>query len=156
MTEHTFVADASPLIALTQIDRLHLLHVLSAEIIIPPAVAVEIAPTLPLRPPWIVERPLSRQIDTRIALAELDLGETEVISLGIELGAAGVVLDDRRARRLAEAAGLHVVGTLGVLRLAKRLGLLTVIRPEIEALVAVEFFAGPALIARVLADAGEY
>ena len=51
------VADASPLIALERIGRLELLKALFEEVLIPPAVAAEVAPRL-LLPPWIRERAL--------------------------------------------------------------------------------------------------
>lgn len=155
MNGSPFVADASPLIALAQIDRLWLSPRLFGRVIVPPAVVREIAPTLPRPPAWIVERPLSRPIDAAVVAAGLDPGEGEAFTLALDLGAPGVVLDDRRARRLAPALGLHVVGTLGVLRLAKRRGLLAALRPDIDALAAVGFHFTGELAQRVLLDAGE-
>ena len=44
-------------------------------------------------------------------------------SLGeIEIGARAILIDDRPARKVAEAAGLDVIGTLGLLLEAKRRG----------------------------------
>ncbi len=99
MNAPPFVADAGPLIALAQIGRLELPHRLFTRVVVPPAVAREIAPTLPDPPPWIVVRPLSRPLHPTIARAALDPGESEALSLALELGAAGIVLDDLRARR---------------------------------------------------------
>lgn len=155
MNGNPFVSDASPLIALAQIDRLGLLQRLFEEIAVPPAVAREIAPTLPRPPAWIHERPLSRPVDPASVRAPLDPGESEAMSLALERASPGVVLDDRRARRLAQTLGLHVVGTLGVLLPAKRRGLIPVIRPEIEALDAVRFRFGSDVAQSVLADAAE-
>jgi len=56
------VADASPLIALQQIDQLALLKALFDEVVIPPAVAREVAPRLML-PSWIRERALLQPIE---------------------------------------------------------------------------------------------
>lgn len=56
---------------------------------------------------------------------------------------------------MAHRLGLHVVGTLGVLLLAKRRGPIPAVRPEIEALDAVRFRFGPEIADSVLADAGE-
>lgn len=53
------VADASPLIALQQIDQLGLLRALFEEVFVPPAVAREGALRLTL-PPWVRERALQQ------------------------------------------------------------------------------------------------
>lgn len=155
MSRDPFVSDASPLIALAQIDRLQLIERLFVQVVVPPAVAREITPTLPHPPAWIVERPLSLPLDPAIVRASLDPGESEAISLALERAAPGVVLDDRRARRLAHRLGLHVVGTLGVLLLAKRRRLIPALRPEIEALDRVRFHFGADVARSVLLDAGE-
>ena len=52
------VADASPLIAFQQIGQLHLLQALFTSLLVPPAVAQEVAPSV-IRPSWIVERHLA-------------------------------------------------------------------------------------------------
>jgi hypothetical protein len=87
--------------------------------------------------------------------AGLGDGESEAISLAVELGARWIVLDDRAARRLAQGLGLPVIGTLGLLLAAKRRGLLTVIRPSVDALVRQGFHIASELYERVLSDAGE-
>jgi hypothetical protein len=45
---------------------------------------------------------------------ELDLGEAEAIVLAIKRGADVLLMDERRGRRMAAAAGLTVTGLLGV------------------------------------------
>lgn len=155
MNDATFVADASPLIALAQIDRLWLLRRLFVEVAVPPVVAREIAPTTPQPPAWIVHRPPSRSVDPAIGRASLNPGESEAMSLALERAASGVVLDDRQARRLTQTFGLPVVGTLVILPLAKRRGLLRAARPEIEVLAKVGFFFPPEITREVLADAAE-
>ncbi|HSB61623.1 MAG TPA: DUF3368 domain-containing protein, partial [Vicinamibacteria bacterium] len=95
------VADASVLIALVQISQLPLLESLFAEIVIPPAVAREVAPSLPEPPTWIRIQKPALPLDARVAASSLDAGETEAIALALELGAAWIILDDLPARRLA-------------------------------------------------------
>ena len=87
--------------------------------------------------------------------ANLDAGERDAIALAIERGTVSVMLDDRRARRLAESLGVRVIGTVGVLAVAKDQDMLPAIRPEIEALLRVRFFLAPDVVARVLKEAGE-
>ena len=78
------VADASVLIALAQIGQLSLLERLYTAVMIPPAVQREVGPSLPKLPPWIHTQTLQRPLDSRVAEAALDAGETEAISLALE------------------------------------------------------------------------
>ncbi len=91
----------------------------------------------------------------QILRASLGGGESEAISLALELSAQLIILDDRPARRLAKALGLPVIGTLGALLLAKQKGLLPAIKPEMDALVNFGFRISQDLYDRVLGDAGE-
>ena len=88
----------------------------------------------------------------RRALAD---GEREAIALAVEMRADAIVLDDLPARRVAQAAGLNVVGTLGVLLWAKRMGLVERVRPDLDALVRTSFFLTPQLYDELLRAAGE-
>jgi predicted nucleic acid-binding protein len=121
-------------------------------IIVPPAVVTETRPVV--RPAWIVERSLTRPLPLRVVSEELGRGERETIGLALELDVeAG--LDERRGRRVAQSLGIRVVGTLGVLLLAKEAGVISAIRPHIDALLATEFYLSPWLIADALALANE-
>lgn len=82
-------------------------------------------------------------------------GEREAIGLALEVRPDAIILDDLPARRVAHAAGLNVVGTLGVLLGAKRAGLLPAIRPELDRLVEASFFLSPQLYSELLQAAGE-
>jgi predicted nucleic acid-binding protein len=82
-------------------------------------------------------------------------GETEAISLALDISVDWIVLDDEPARRLAESLGLPVIGTLGLLLLAKRRRIIDTVKPLADALVVVDFRATPALLASVLRQAGE-
>jgi predicted nucleic acid-binding protein len=148
------VADASPLIALHQIGQLQLLPALFAGLLIPPAVVKEITPGVPTQP-WMVERACTQPIAPMILRASLGTGESEAISLALEIRAERLILDEKGARRLAEAVGLNVMGTLGILLAAKRKGLIPSVRPQVEALLGKHFWISPRLVERALADIGE-
>src|SRR5689334_10334572 len=51
--------------------------------------------------------------------ASLDVGEGAVIQTALGENISTVVIDERKARRVARLAGLKVTGTIGVLLLAK-------------------------------------
>lgn len=78
-----------------------------------------------------------------------------MLTLGLEIPQAVLVLDDALARRVAEAVGLRFTGTLGLLLDAKRNGLLTGVSPAIEALTAAGFRLSRATRAAILGLAGE-
>jgi predicted nucleic acid-binding protein len=85
----------------------------------------------------------------------LGAGEREAISLGLEIRADLLILDDRPARRVAESLALTIIGTLGIILRAKRRGLLHLVRPSLDALVTQAFFMSPRLYREVLNLAGE-
>ena len=116
------VSNSSPLIALTRIHRLDLVPTILQSALIPPAVAREIAPSIPVLPRWLEMRTPTRAASVLTFRGRLGDGEWEAIALAVELGAGAILIDDRPARRLAEAAGLNVIGTLGLLLEAKRAG----------------------------------
>lgn len=148
----TVVADSSPLIALVRVEQLSLLEKLFGEVLVPPAVAREVGLSLP---GFLIERALARPIPAAILRASLDPGESEAISLAVELRAERVILDDRPARRLAKVLGLPVIGVLGILLAAKEKALLPAVRPILDACVKNRFRITPALYEWLLAEAGE-
>ena len=107
------------------------------------------------KPAWIVERSLAGPVPPSLVAASLGAGETEAICLALELGAAQLLLDERQGRRFAQALGIRVIGTVGVLLLAKDRGLLSAVRPEIDALVRTGFRLASWVIDDALATAGE-
>jgi len=154
MTDSPVVSNSSPLIALQQIGQLDLLEGLFSRLMIPPAVAREVTPSVHL-PEWIDQCSLSQPMGSDVLQASLGPGESEAISLALEVGSGWLILDDRPARRLALALSLDVIGTLGILLAAKRRGAVSVVRPHLEALVEHGFFISPDLFDRVLRSASE-
>ena len=149
----TIVSNSSPLIALAQIGRL--LEKIHPQIFIPPAVAKEIEPTIPMLPGWVSIKPVAQPLGRDVLTAAIWPGETEVLSLGLELRAAQLLLDERPARRFAKQLGVPVIGTVGLLLLAKRRGLLREVRPELDRLLSARFFMNQEFYDLVLAEAGE-
>ena len=155
MPDAAVISNSSPLIALIQIGRLELLKQLYTRILIPVAAAKEVKPTLDKLPSWISLRALADPLQPKIVSASIGPGERHVISLGLELGTALLILDDQPARRLAKSVGLRVIGTVGILMAGKERGLLSKIRPELDRLRAVRFFMDQELYEKVLVQVGE-
>lgn len=149
------VSDSSPLIALARIQQLDLFPAIFESVLIPPAVASEIALSVPVVPPWLQVRVLAELRIQPPLRRRLGDGEREAIALALELEAHRIVLDDLPARRVANAAGLNVVGTLGILLGAKRAGLIKLLRPELDNLLRTSFFLSPQLYNRLVKESGE-
>lgn len=156
------VCNAGPLIGLARVDLESLPFRLFPGVIIPEEVRSEIlvgdSPDHPqlalvlktarIHPPAANPNPLLQ--------AELDSGEAAVISAALELGLSAVVLDEKKARRIAaHAYGLNVKGTAGLLVEAKRQGLIGSVKPYLEGMIQGGYFLGPGLVDACLAAAGE-
>lgn len=148
------ISNTSPLIGLERIGQLQLIQQLFGVVVVPPAVVREVGATTTL-PTWIEQRDVMQGIGPRILNASLGAGESEAISLALELQARLIILDDRPARRLAQALRLPVIGTVGILLAAKRQNFLPALRPSLDALVQQDFRISRQLYERVLVDAGE-
>jgi predicted nucleic acid-binding protein len=66
-----------------------------------------------------------------------------------------LLLDDSRARKIARLNGVEVIGSLGVLLLAKANDLLRAIKPSIHAIQMAGIYLSEELIAEALRLAGE-
>jgi predicted nucleic acid-binding protein len=88
-------------------------------------------------------------------MASLDKGEAEVLALSKELRADLILLDEEKARKSAVIAGFEVMGLLGVLVIARNLGLIEALKPLIEELKNKRFRISDRVIAEALLKAGE-
>ena len=124
------ISDTSPLTALLLAGRESLLAQIFDRVVIPPAVESELLRVHSSLPSWI-EIIAPRSIPESVSEAGLDAGETEAISLALELHPDAVLMDERLGRRLAVAHGLNVTGLLGFLVLAKQRKLI----PEVASVI---------------------
>jgi predicted nucleic acid-binding protein len=155
VTVDVTVCNASPLIVFHQIGRLELARAVLDNVLIPPAVASEIAPSLGVPASWVQIWSSSFALDPMPWWSSLDPGEIEAIALALERSASMVVLDDRPARRAAQELGLNVVGSVSVLLEAHRRGLIGTVRPDLDAMVEAGFHMSRALYRGILAIAEE-
>lgn len=144
------VVDSACLIGLERIGRLDLLPALLDPIFAPPAVNLEFGS----QPDWMNVQPPS-DVGMVAALRLLvDPGESEAIVLAYEKGLR-IILDDRKAREVAQRLGVPVTGTVGLLLKAKQAGLISAVGPLLNALNAHQFRIGDALRNEALRLAGE-
>lgn len=153
------VADTSPLIYLSRVGALNLLHDLFGEVIVPRAVWTEVFEERTAAPglDTLKSADWLRVVDREWPVLDLglDAGETAAILLAESLQADVLLIDERLGRRVAESRGLTVRGTLGVLVQARRAGALPALRPLLETLVTDGFRISPGLIREALAAVGE-
>lgn len=136
------VSDTSPINNLAAINQLHLLQQLYEIVIIPEAVYRELTdPSFPVAGstevqtlPWIQTRSVSSTIIQALS-SELDPGEAEAIALAVELQADQLLIDERRGRIVAARFGLRYTGILGILVEAKNRGLISAVKPLLDALI---------------------
>jgi len=120
----TWIANASPVIALAKIERLDLLLVEGRTLLIPEAVVSEIlqapahdAARQALEAGW-GPNPVAVAPDMGVLEWGLGAGETTVLSLARQKKAVAIV-DDRAARIACKSLGIPFIGTLGVVLRAR-------------------------------------
>lgn len=152
------VSNTTPLINLAGVGLLVLLRSVYGSVFIPRVVATEYQAKAVPSDPDLVQLGWLTIVDAVTidpSLPKLGAGEAAAISLARSLPARLILLDERKARRIAVDRGLTVVGTLAVLVRAKRLGIISAVGPVITAMEAQGRYFGDALVQQVLKDAGE-
>ncbi|MGH7596577.1 MAG: DUF3368 domain-containing protein [bacterium] len=156
------ISNTSPLLYLHRIGALEWLPKLFSEIWFPSAVAFELEEGRRLG--YDVPNPSDyawlqlvepRAIPSEWLTTDLGAGELAAMSLALENPNRIVILDDGLARRIAQAAGLKVWGTLKILLEAKSVGLTETIAPLVTRLEAAGMWISSDIRKRVLALAGE-
>jgi predicted nucleic acid-binding protein len=156
------ICNTSPLQYLHQIGHLDLLPSLVGRIVVPVAVADELAEgrrrgvdvPAPETLPWVDLRVPSNAQVVRL-VADLGPGETGVLLLALDCTDPILILDDFLARRHAEVLGIRLTGTLGILLDAKQRGLISSVRPLIDDLRRSGFRLSEQTHRLVLRKAGE-
>jgi predicted nucleic acid-binding protein len=156
------VMNASPLICTMKAGIAEILPLLFKDIVVPAAVSREIlakgrtAPKgqIPASYPWIrliQDFPIAPQV----ASWDLGQGESQVISYAMGHPDYWAVIDDREARRCAMALHCHYTGTLGVIVLARRRGVIPSIREYLGKLKEAGLYLSDELVDQVCRKAGE-
>jgi uncharacterized protein len=161
-SEEIIIADSSPLIGLARIGQLGLLPRLARRVVAPSAVWAEVTGARKDAPgaaqvaaqDWIEVLEADPQVVAPLLIL-LGRGEAETIALAQRDTSAVLLVDDLRARKLAERLGLRRMGTVALLGWAKREGLIPTLKPALEALVANGIFIRQELIAAALKEVGE-
>lgn len=149
------VADAGPLIALARLDLLTLPGQLFSRALLTPTVLAECLVKPDSGEGNLIQAALAAghlQLTEAPQAApdwSVDPGEASSIALATSQG-YGLLIDDKAGRRLARHLGCSVLGTAGLLALAKRKGHLTTVRPLLSRLTESGYFLGDDVIDSVL------
>jgi predicted nucleic acid-binding protein len=142
VSDRKWVVNASPVILLADVGHVKLLTTLCPTLVIPETVAKEIhaGPYEDTAQRWLNSagqkyiHPV-QSTDVTIAGWDLGAGESAVLTWAHSHQEYEAILDDRAARDCAVTLNIPVRGTLGVVLLAKRAGLIPQVRPVFDLIV---------------------
>jgi uncharacterized protein len=153
------ISDSGPIFSLGVIDKLEILDALFEEIYIPVAVWEELTrdkTTVHYDRIFTYFKDKVRGISGFNELTFImDYGESESVILYKELNANFLLIDDKKARDIAENFGIQCIGTIGVLSSAKKKGIINELRPIFRELLLNNRFYSVKLLNAVLAKHGE-
>ena len=145
------VTNSTCLIGLERIERLDILPQVFDTVFAPPAVAKEVRTSLD----WLRVQAVANPSVTIALRTQMDEGEAEAISLALELENVLLILDDKKARRVAQQMGMKVIGTVGMLLRAKRQGVIAEVKPLLLKLTEANFRISQGIIQEALRLSGE-
>lgn len=122
MREAVAIADSGPLICLARIDQLELLPILFSTILVPPEVWNEVTVKGQGHPgahevsqaTWLTIQAPDPQLVKPLSIL-LGTGEAEAIALAQTTPDSIILLDDSRARKIAQRLSIKQIGTIGLL-----------------------------------------
>ena len=145
------ISDTSCLIILKKINQLEILTKLYSKVWVTPEVLKEFGEEL-------IGIEVRGATDNNLiqAFSKLvDLGEASALALAVETKNSVLILDDKKARKLAETLGLATTGTLGVLLKAKQSGYIQSMKEILISLNATDFRISDRIVNEILKEAGE-
>jgi predicted nucleic acid-binding protein len=153
------IADSGPIISLALVDELELLTFLFNDIKIPIAAWNE----LTIDESRLFYQRIHDFFENKVALTKgsidlafvMDHGEAESVTLYQELQADFLLIDDRKARAIAESLNINCIGTLGILLTAKDKGRIDTLRSIFKQFLKNKRFYSLQLLNRLLEQAGE-
>jgi predicted nucleic acid-binding protein len=145
------ISDTSCLIALSKIDKLDLLKDLYHEIIITKEVCQEFGGSLP---DWIIISEVKDKQKQKEIEQRLDRGEASSIALALEIKNATVIIDEIKGRKIAQSFNIDIIGTIGIILLADKKGLISDVTSLILRLVNKGFRLSDNLINKIIEKYG--
>lgn len=159
MKQGVVIADAGPIISLAIIDKLELLNSLFDKVYISQAVWEEISKITSYHFSSKIITFFKDKVEKIKGFNDLtfvmDYGESESVILYQEIGADFLLIDDKKARTIAESLGIKCIGILGILIIAKDKSLIKSLKPIFETLIVNKRFYSIELLNSILIQKGE-
>lgn len=153
------IADSGPIFSLALIDKLNLLDKLFDDVKISHAVWIEISDdeSKPFHNricSFFRDKVLHIKGFNELTFV-MDYGESESVILYKELKANFLLIDDKKARSIAENFGINCVGTIGLLSIAKDKGFVDNLKPLFDMFLQNHRFYSIELLNAILIQKGE-
>jgi len=152
------VSNSSPLIVFSKIGRLSLLEKMFNEVYIPKAVFEEVTKGKKgaeiVKNKWIKVKQVKDKDFAEYLSKIIGKGEAEAIILAKECNSK-LLIDDAEGRKHAKLLNLKFMGSLGLLKLAKKRGLIESVGEVIEEMKNESFYIDEGLITALLESVGE-
>jgi len=152
-------SNTTPILSLHKIGKLSLLREIFGKIYIPAAVYNEIAVgkdkvgyNLLEAVDYIQMKQIQNFLAADLLRSQLDIGESEAIVLARELNANILIMDEKKGRRIAQANGQKIIGTVGILQVAKNRGLIRDLKAILDELIIAGVWIDRKLYQDVLDD----
>lgn len=158
MSIDRFAINASPLITLYRARLEWLLPRLFERVLVPEAVWLKVVSPDHADPvssklstaDWAIRQPVA--VRAEVAAWNLGAGETALLSLGMTERGVKTILDDRSARRCTRVLGISVMGTAGVVVLARKRGLIPSTEQALRQLQVAGAWLSESLITQLAAE----
>jgi predicted nucleic acid-binding protein len=150
------VVNASPLICLSKSGLSNLFPALFTEIVVPDEVYQEITAKSGIN---LVSTKFKKtdelELPSIIASWDLGKGESGVLAFALQNRSHWAVIDDREARRCAAALGCRHIGTVGIIVLAKKRGIIPSVRENLVKLRNAGLWLSGAFVDEICRNSGE-
>ena len=148
----TIISDTSCFIILSKIGELDLLNKIYRQILTTLDIATEFGEALP---DWVQIATVIDKQKQQLLEMQIDKGESSAIALALETPDCILILDDYKARKIAERLGLTITGTIGVIIKAKLNGVIPFVKPLLEKIKKADFHLSAELEILALKAANE-
>ncbi len=155
------IVNSSPLIFLSKAGYLDLLKLAAGKIVVPDSVISEInrrdhddiTVQALQKADWL--QSIKVKPELLIQAWDLGIGETGVLSYALHKTDTKAIIDDGLARKCAETYNIPLIGTLGIILLAKKQGLIYEARPIMYSLKRHGMYLKESTLNKALALVGE-
>ena len=145
--DKVIISDTSCLIALSKIEKLDLLKELYQRVIITDEIYHEFGESIP---DWIEITKIKNKRKQKEIEQRLDKGEASAIALALEIDNASLIIDEVKGRKIARSFNIDIIGTIGIILLADKKGLITDVVSTIQRLVNKGFRLSDKLMNKII------